>query len=50
MNSKDFYLKGRVTWEAYRNFFAAVEAGYLQRTGDLEYDGEWVAFRLRYTF
>jgi hypothetical protein len=50
VKSKDLWVKGRVTWEFYRNFFAAAEAGYLRRSGDLDYDGQWIAFRLRYTF
>jgi hypothetical protein len=50
VKSKDLWVKGRLTWEFYRNFFAAAEAGYLRRSGDLDYDGQWIAFRLRYTF
>ena len=40
----------RLTWEAYRNFRASGEVGYLARSGDREYDGEWAALRFRYTF
>ena len=40
----------RLTWEAYRNFRASAEAGFLARSGDHEYDGEWAALRFRYTF
>ncbi len=40
----------RLTWEAYRNFTTSAEAGYLARSGDSHYDGEWLAFRFRYTF
>jgi hypothetical protein len=40
----------RITWEAYVNFSASAEAGYLARSGDSEYDGQWLAFRFRYTF
>ena len=40
----------RLSWEAYRNFVASAEAGYLTRSGDRVYDGEWLAFRLSYTF
>jgi len=40
----------RLTWEAYRNFRAAAEAGWLARSGDREYDGEWLALRFRFTF
>jgi hypothetical protein len=40
----------RINWEAYRNFTASAEAGYLARSGDREYDGEWAALRFRYTF
>jgi hypothetical protein len=40
----------RLTWEAYTNFSTSAEAGYLVRTGDSEYDGEWFALRFRYTF
>ena len=40
----------RVSWEAYRNFVTSAEAGYLTRSGDRVYDGEWFALRLRYTF
>jgi hypothetical protein len=40
----------RLTWEAYLNFAASVEAGYLARSGDNEYDGEWLALRFRFTF
>jgi hypothetical protein len=40
----------RLTWEAYRNFRASAEAGFLARSGDREYDGEWAALRFRYTF
>jgi uncharacterized protein (PEP-CTERM system associated) len=40
----------RVNWEAYRNFIASAEAGYLSRSGDREYDGQWFAARFRYTF
>jgi len=41
---------GRLTWEAYENFKVAAEAGYLKRSGDTNYDGQWLAFRFRYTF
>jgi hypothetical protein len=40
----------RLTWEAYRNFLTSAEVGYLARSGDQEYDGEWAALRFRYTF
>jgi len=40
----------RLSWEAYRNFTTSAEAGYLARSGDREYDGEWLALRFRYTF
>jgi hypothetical protein len=40
----------RLTWQAYLNFSASAEAGWLARSGDSEYDGEWFALRLRYTF
>jgi hypothetical protein len=40
----------RINWEAYRNFTASAEAGFLARSGDREYDGEWLALRFRYTF
>jgi hypothetical protein len=40
----------RLTWEAYLNFVASAEAGYLARSGDSEYDGEWLALRFRFTF
>jgi hypothetical protein len=40
----------RISWEAYRNFLASAEAGYLTRSGDRVYDGEWFALRFRYTF
>jgi hypothetical protein len=40
----------RISWEAYRNFVGSAEAGFLTRSGDRNYDGEWLAFRLRYTF
>jgi len=40
----------RLTWEAYRNFRASGEVGYLARSGDRHYDGEWAALRFRYTF
>jgi hypothetical protein len=40
----------RISWEAYRNFVGSAEAGLLTRSGDRNYDGEWLAFRLRYTF
>jgi hypothetical protein len=40
----------RLTWEAYRNFRASGEVGYLARSGDAHYDGEWAALRFRYTF
>jgi hypothetical protein len=50
VNSKDWTIKGRVTWEYYQNLTTALEAGYLQRRGDLEYDGTWLALRFNYTF
>ena len=40
----------RLTWEAYRNFLASGEVGFLARSGDREYDGEWAALRFRYQF
>jgi len=40
----------RISWEAYRNFTCSAEAGYLARSGDREYTGQWFALRLRYTF
>ena len=40
----------RITWEAYVNFTAAAEAGWLRRSGSSEYDGEWAALRFRFTF
>jgi hypothetical protein len=40
----------RVTWQAYLNFMTSAEAGYLARSGDSNYDGEWFAVRFRYTF
>jgi hypothetical protein len=40
----------RLTWEAYLNFTASAEAGWLARSGDSEYDGEWLALRFRFTF
>ena len=40
----------RLSWEAYRNFLASAEVGFLARSGDREYDGEWAALRFRYTF
>ena len=46
----DWNILGRVTWEAYRNFQTAVEAGYLHRSGSANYDGQWLALRFRYTF
>ena len=46
----DWEVLGRISWEAYRNFLASAEAGYLSRSGDRDYDGQWIAFRLRYTF
>jgi len=46
----DWNVIGRVTWEAYRNFKVAGEAGYLSRSGDTNFDGQWLALRLRYTF
>jgi hypothetical protein len=45
---RDFLV--RLTWEAYRNFTTSAEAGYLASSGDRRYDGEWLAFRFRYTF
>ena len=39
----------RLSWEAYRNFLASGEVGFLARSGDREYDGEWAALRFRYT-
>jgi hypothetical protein len=45
---RDFLV--RLTWEAYQNFTTSAEAGYLARSGDRRYDGEWLAFRFRYTF
>ena len=46
----DFNIIGRINWEAYRNFMASAEAGYLHRSGERNYDGEWLALRLRYIF
>jgi hypothetical protein len=46
----DWSAIGRLSWEVYTNFLASAEAGYLKRTGDTNYDGEWLAFRVRYTF
>jgi len=40
----------RINWEAYRNFTCSGEAGYLARSGDRVYEGEWFALRFRYTF
>ena len=40
----------RLTWEAYVNLTASAEVGYLARSGDREYDGEWLALRFRFTF
>jgi len=40
----------RLNWEAYRNFTTSLEAGYLRRSGDRDYQGEWFAARFRYTF
>jgi hypothetical protein len=41
---------GRLTWEAYKNLKVAGEAGYLSRSGDTNYTGQWLALRLRYDF
>jgi hypothetical protein len=46
----DWNVIGRVNWEVYTNFRATAEAGYLNRSGSTDYDGQWVAFRFRYTF
>ncbi len=46
----DFDLMGRLSWEAYRNFIATAEAGYFHRSGQRNYDGEWLALRFAYTF
>ena len=46
----DWNVIGRLSWEAYRNFTVTGEAGYLHRSGDTNYDGEWLAFRFRYLF
>jgi hypothetical protein len=46
----DTEAMARISWEAYRNFVTSAEAGYLTRSGDRVYDGEWFALRLRYTF
>jgi hypothetical protein len=40
----------RLSWEAYLNFTTSAEVGYLARSGNRHYDGEWLAFRFRYTF
>jgi hypothetical protein len=42
----------RLTYEAWLNLSPSFELGYLQRTGqaDFNYDGYWVALRARYTF
>lgn len=48
--SYDWTIKGRLTWELYSNLYTAAEVGYLQRRGTRTYDGEWLAFRVRYTF
>lgn len=46
----DWDIVARLTWEAYLNFTCSGEVGYLNRSGSFDYDGAWVAFRLRYTF
>jgi uncharacterized protein (PEP-CTERM system associated) len=46
----DWDIVGRLSWEAYENFITSGEVGYLNRSGTYNYDGAWVAFRLRYTF
>jgi hypothetical protein len=46
----DWDIMGRLSWEAYQNFITSAEVGYLNRSGTYNYDGAWVAFRLRYTF
>ena len=46
----DWDVVGRLSWEAYQNFICSAEVRYLQRSGSTNYNGEWVAFRLRYTF
>lgn len=46
----DWDILGRVTWQAYRNFETSGEVGYLNRSGSVDYDGAWLAFRFRYTF
>jgi uncharacterized protein (PEP-CTERM system associated) len=46
----DWEVMGRLTWEAYENFKVAGEAGYLSRSGDTNYTGQWLALRLRYDF
>ncbi len=48
--AQDWTAMGRFTWEFYSNFIASAEAGYLRRSGDRNYDGQWAAFRFRYTF
>jgi hypothetical protein len=42
----------RLTYEAWLNLSPSFEVGYLQRTGqaDFNYDGYWVALRARYSF
>jgi hypothetical protein len=47
----DWNVIGRLSWEAYENFVATVEAGYADRSGDTRnYDTQWLGFRVRYTF
>lgn len=46
----DWDILGRVTWQAYRNFETSAEVGYLNRSGSVDYDGAWLAFRFHYTF
>jgi hypothetical protein len=46
----DWNVIGRLSWVAYRDFTVTGEAGYLHRSGDTNYDGEWLAFRFRYLF
>lgn len=44
----DYEFIVRVKRDMGRSLTATAETGYLERTGDTEYDGWWVALRLRY--
>ena len=46
----DWEAMARLTWEAYQNFKVAGEVGYLSRSGDTNYTGQWFAVRFRYDF